>query len=96
MEIFLPGHTPCLPLQYFQQLTNVLLAKGHLLPIVDHQTGDAHHLILLLQVREVVQVEDLGSDIRILHSNPLGGGHQLWAHSTGKGYQDLKVHSPLD
>ena len=94
--MFLAGHNTGLLYQHFRQLTNILPAKGHRLPIIDHQTGDAHHLRLFPKVREVVQVEDLGSDIWLLRSNPLSGGHQLWAHSTEERYQDWEVHSPLD
>lgn len=59
----------------FQQLPHILLAEGHLFPMVDHQAGDAHDLVLFPQVGEVVQVVDLGGDVRIFRGNALGRRH---------------------
>ena len=68
---------------------DIFLAERYLLPIIDDQAGNAHHLILLPQVWEAVQVIDLGGDVRIFRSDPLSRRHQLRAHGTGEGDQKL-------
>ena len=44
----------------------------------------------------MVQVVDLGGDVRIFRGNTLGGGHQFWAHGAGEGHQHLKIHCFLN
>ena len=73
----------------FQQLPHILLAEGHLFPMVDHQAGDAHDLVLFPQVGEVVQVVDLGGDVRIFRGNALGRRHQFRTSGTGQREPDL-------
>ncbi len=41
------------------------------------------------KLTEVIQVIDLGGDVRIFCGDPLGRRYQLWAHGTGEGDQDL-------
>ena len=79
-------------LQQIQQLPGVLLTEADFLAAVDDQTGDAHHLVLIPQGGEVVQVVDLGGDARVLGGDALSGGHQLGAHGAGQGDQYLDVN----
>ena len=78
-----------LTLKYLQQLSDILLSKRYLFSIINNQAGDTHDLILFPKVREVIQVIDLGGDVRIFCGDPLGRRYPLWAHGTGEGDQDL-------
>ena len=78
--------------QQVQQLGQGLFSKDHLLAVVDHQAGHAHHLVAVPQGGEVVEVIGLGGDLAAGCRQTLGGGHQVGTHGAGEGDQDLQVH----
>ena len=44
----------------------------------------------------MIQVIDLGGDVRIFRGDPLGRRHQLRAHGAGQGNHDLQIQRPVD
>ena len=67
----------------FQELLDVFLSEGDVFSVVDDEAGDAHDLVFLLQIREMVEVIDLGGDVCVFSGDALGGGHQFRAHGAG-------------
>lgn len=69
--------------QQFQKLRKVLFTKENLFAVVDYQAGNAHYLVFLSQIGEMVQVIYLCRHLRMSRGQTLGSGHQLRAHGAG-------------